>query len=443
MVFGVAHFAMSISELDQGFLAGFLEGEASFLISEQNAGQSYSCGVSVCVRDDDQNLLEWLVGTVGLGRLYRVPAHASSRPQIAWQIDSQADCLELRELLSRCGFHGRRAAELEIWSAALQVWTDGHGAQRRATMRSHKRELEAARKFGAGNPRAVPFSGSSRLRLGYISGIVSAEGCFQFSREKPQFAIHLRQDDRPLLELLASTTGLGRIYNHRAAPPLNPSTSWKVYARPELPALLTLLWEAELAGRKRIELETWAVAVEELGSADRHHVHPREEILRLAAHQLRKLRTYRPSTRAVLDLPRRDMRASSLHALETWSRATAGPLSCVAYARWRREHPTHPTRNTITREFGGWQKALAAAGLGDRVARPPRRLGGEAGRARRRDEQRARVLATVRRFEAEHGRVPRAMEFFRWRLEAAPEAPSQSTVYNLFPGGWPAVLAAL
>ena len=39
----VTAFAVCISELDQGFVAGFLEGEASFWISEQNGGQSYSC----------------------------------------------------------------------------------------------------------------------------------------------------------------------------------------------------------------------------------------------------------------------------------------------------------------------------------------------------------------------------------------------------------------
>ena len=58
------------------------------------------------------------------------------------------------------------------------------------------------------------------------------------------------------------------------------------------------------------------------------------------------------------------------------------------------------------------------------------------------DRQRARVAAAVRRFEAEHGRMPRAMEFFKWRLTAAPDTPTQGTVYKLFPGGWAAVLEA-
>jgi hypothetical protein len=95
----VAHFAFSIGELDRCFIAGFLEGEACFVVSELNGGQSFSCGVSVRMRDDEQDLLEWLVGMTGFGRLYRVPAQPSSRPQIAWHIGTQDDCRELLGLI--------------------------------------------------------------------------------------------------------------------------------------------------------------------------------------------------------------------------------------------------------------------------------------------------------------------------------------------------------
>lgn len=33
------------------------------------------------------------------------------------------------------------------------------------------------------------------------------------------------------------------------------------------------------------------------------------------------------------------------------------------------------------------------------------------------------------------------MEFFRWRLDYAPESPNQSSLYRLFPGGWKQALA--
>ena len=288
--------------------------------------------------------------------------------------------------------------------------------------------------------RARPFA-SRRAFLGYISGFVCAEGCFGFSNGRPRFAVHLRQDDEPLLRLLADETGLGHVTRHRPAPPLNPSATWTITRRTELVRLRDLLWSGGISGRKLAQMEIWATAVDELCDAKRVGRRPRRHVLDAARARLAAARVYRPPERLeLLQLPRRDIRAASLEALRTWSRECTGALSCTAYSRWRAERREHPTRNTIVRHFGGWHAALAAAGLGDRVARAPRRTGGGARREARRRVQRERVLDAVRRFERECGRLPRAMEFFRWQIERAVNAPTQGTVYRLFPGGWDEVL---
>jgi hypothetical protein len=108
-------------------------------------------------------------------------------------------------------------------------------------------------------------------------------------------------------------------------------------------------------------------------------------------------------------------------------------------------HPAAPARNTIVREFGSWHRALAAAGLADRAATPAatvdaRQRGGAERREAQREEQRTRVIAAVLRFEREHGRLPRAVEFFRWRYELGVDVPTQGPVYRLFPGGWSEVV---
>jgi hypothetical protein len=115
----VSAFSFCISQLDRAFVAGFLEGEACLTITEQNGGPSYSCGAVVRVRADDQDVLEWLVGLTGLGRLRPVSARGTSMPQIAWKIETQHECTELLRLINDCGFHGRRAAELRLWSEAV------------------------------------------------------------------------------------------------------------------------------------------------------------------------------------------------------------------------------------------------------------------------------------------------------------------------------------
>jgi hypothetical protein len=438
-----ALFAMCISELDQGFIAGFLEGEATFVIGEQNAGTSYSCGVRVGVRDDDQDLVEWLVALTGLGRLRRVPARATSRPQIAWQIETQEDCVELVSLLSRSGFHGRRAAELRIWADAVDVWTQPSCPGRLATLSDLAQRLKAARRFGGGNSEALPLSERQRQRQGYITGLVAAEGCFGVWNGRPRFAMHLRQDDRPLLELLSAATGLGSIYDHTPSEPLNPSSTWTITSRAQLGEFADFLRRIGVPGRKQLELEIWAIAIDELRSARRLGLRPRKPLIELAASKLRAARAYRPVKRELLELPRRDLRSESITALQEWAAMTPGRLGCGSYVRWRQDHPGAPNRNTVARTFGSWHAAMKEAGLLDRAARRvPTRTRETAQRRAARENKRERVIEAVRAFEAGHGRPPRAMEFFKWRFAAAPEAPSQAAVYKLFPGGWESVLAA-
>jgi hypothetical protein len=255
--------------------------------------------------------------------------------------------------------------------------------------------------------------------------------------------MHVRQDERPLLELLRTTTQFGSISDHQPREPLNPTSTWTISARGQLERFAAMLYDAGLPGRKGVELRTWEIAVSELASAGRLRVRPRNKILHLTSTRLHALRQYQPSTRELLELPRRDVRSECLTALTAWAAATDGRLACGGYSRWRRDNPRCPTRNTVAKEFGSWHAALDAAGLRDRAAREPRAAGGATARQARRDAQRARVLAAVRRFEAEHGRLPDAMEFFRWRATAVPASPTQGTVYRLFPGGWDAVLRAL
>jgi hypothetical protein len=255
--------------------------------------------------------------------------------------------------------------------------------------------------------------------------------------------MHVRHDERPLLELLRATTGFGAVYDYRPREPLNPSSTWIITARDQLERFAAMLYDVDLPGRKGAELRTWEVAVSELATAGRLGVRPRKEILRLTAKRLLEARRYRPSTRDLLELARRDIRSECLAALQSWGATTDDALACGAYSRWRSDNPVCPTRNTVAKEFGSWHAALEAAGLGHRAARRPRPVGGDAGRRRRRRAQRARVVEAVRRFETERGRLPRAMEFFKWRAAALPDSPSQATVYKLFPGGWDGLLAQL
>ena len=232
--------------------------------------------------------------------------------------------------------------------------------------------------------------------------------------------------------MLARESGLGAVSRYAPGPPLNPTARWTIASRRDVSLLAAWLLEVGLPGHKGQIVRAWAHGIDVL---------ERPVERRAAVRRYERVRPYRPPRRdELLAVARPDVREACRQALLAWAGHEDGRLSCVSYSRWRAERREHPTRNTIVRHFGGWHAALAAAGLGDRVARAPRRTGGDARREARRRAQRERVLDAVRRFERECGRLPRAMEFFRWRIERAVDAPTQGTVYRLFPGGWDEVL---
>jgi hypothetical protein len=63
-----------LRDTDGHFIAGFIGGEAHLAVVEQNGGQSYSCAMTLGVRDDDADLLRRLAARTGLGTVHPVPA---------------------------------------------------------------------------------------------------------------------------------------------------------------------------------------------------------------------------------------------------------------------------------------------------------------------------------------------------------------------------------
>ena len=240
---------------------------------------------------------------------------------------------------------------------------------------------------------------------------------------------------------ICRSVALGNVYESRTGPG-NPRAMWVVAGTNRCLRLAELL-DGTIRGRKAGEFEIWARALEAM-AADRGAA---RSAGKSADAELKALRRYE-APRGLLRRPPlpRVSAFDILDALRTLAQEHDGALDIGTFMRVRRDrHPEWPARNTVARRFGSWHAALEAAGLADRAASTPERY---ANRSRatldaRRFEQRERVLSSVRRFVAEVGHVPRAMEYFRWRLGGDPDTPTQATIYNLFPGGWSAVLAAL
>jgi hypothetical protein len=153
-----------------------------------------------------------------------------------------------------------------------------------------------------------------------------------------------RADDADMLVDIARVTGLGRLRTIPAQRTSRPQVSWSMHSKLECRRLAGLLRRYPLRRRKRREFEVWAAAVDRWsgslhgsGDATTHHV------LEDCATKLRDLRRYVDQQDA--------------------------PTAPQAMADGReKDHPEWPTRDTIALAFGGWARALEAAGLGSRVS---------------------------------------------------------------------------
>jgi MarR family transcriptional regulator, transcriptional regulator for hemolysin len=366
--------AQCLSDFDGHALAGFLDAEASFLISPNNGGRTWICQMSIALRRDDGDVLTDLCRSTGLGRVCLVRARRTSRPQAKWTIASKRECAELVRILRRHPLRARKRRDFDIWARAVDRWSaaaydaDGDPAFHGAMARDADL-LRNVRRYVNTPPPAL--DGPDEALVAYLGGFFSGEGCFQLSRLQPRAVIKLRRDDRSILELFASRFEIGSVRDRPAYGNKNPSVTWLVCATGELARAICLFDAAQLRGRKRREFEVWRQAAYERASArvvgrrwDRGRVEG-------VAERLRALRPYRHPTDLVAPTradAEQDARSAYANVLRAFAdEAAGGPLTCTACARAREDHPEWPNRDTITLAFGGWAEALRGAGLGERL----------------------------------------------------------------------------
>jgi hypothetical protein len=113
--------------VEEGFahwLAGFVDGEGSFVIAKVNNG-CLRCFLSLVLRDDDREILEEIQARIGGTLAYRTNPSAtrpSSNPEMVLQVRRKADCLRLVELFDRYPLRARKRRDFAIWREAVHLW---------------------------------------------------------------------------------------------------------------------------------------------------------------------------------------------------------------------------------------------------------------------------------------------------------------------------------
>lgn len=289
------------------FLAGFLDGEASFGISRQTGRTNFRCTMSLGARDDDSELLQDLAGSTALGTIAAKPGRAGSKSQVVWCVAAKSDCARLVEILEKYPLRGRKSRDFAIWDAAVRWWIADdprhtYPNRDKSAIVYLKGRLQEARKLSREEAERVIQDDCEGLTAdwpGYVAGLLTAEGSLGILQNspgilQPRSHLRMRSDDRPLLQQVAERTGAGRIYDQRPSSSYPPGVAnWIVCSRDDLSRLVNMLDRHPPRGRKRREYDIWREAVLEYAKGEAPRVrHGRLSELRSA---LAEARTYRPS----------------------------------------------------------------------------------------------------------------------------------------------------
>lgn len=100
----------------------------------------------------------------------------------------------------------------------------------------------------------------------YLAGLIDGEGCFFICTDRTfscSLHVHLRADDRALLEWLRDSTGLGRLYQGRKVKRGGdqPSMFWRVTRRHETLGVVEIFNRYPLRSKKARDFKIWAEAV--------------------------------------------------------------------------------------------------------------------------------------------------------------------------------------
>ena len=114
------------------------------------------------------------------------------------------------------------------------------------------------------------FTGREDVAFGYyIAGLIDGEGCFRVHRHKRgshtcNFSIHMRRDDRAILDKACREIGIGTVNACDASSDgTRPMVRWAVQNKGDCNRLVGFLRRFPLRAKKRLDFEAWAEAVDE------------------------------------------------------------------------------------------------------------------------------------------------------------------------------------
>ena len=131
-----------VSQIPDDFanwLAGFIDGEGSFLIVRDRRSwrsDTFRTTLRLGLRADDESVLREIAESTGLGYVKRkkITPVGKTRPQVVWEVVTKLDCMALVRLLDAHPLRAKKARDYAVWREAVIVW-HGVGFHRGGNLR--------------------------------------------------------------------------------------------------------------------------------------------------------------------------------------------------------------------------------------------------------------------------------------------------------------------
>jgi hypothetical protein len=102
------------------WLAGFADGEGSFMLRTGKAG--IVCAFQIGLRSDDKPVLKLIRDTVGFGRVGLASRMGEPGRAALYSVQSRKDCAALVRIFDRYPLRAKKATDFAIWREAVSVW---------------------------------------------------------------------------------------------------------------------------------------------------------------------------------------------------------------------------------------------------------------------------------------------------------------------------------
>lgn len=102
------------------WFAGFVAGEAYFVIAPATeSGYYYTC-LRIKLRDDDLDVLLEIQDNLGIGTIHRRKPRGTSRPCAVWQVTNIVGCRRLVHIFDDHPLRAKKRRDYEVWRDAVE-----------------------------------------------------------------------------------------------------------------------------------------------------------------------------------------------------------------------------------------------------------------------------------------------------------------------------------